>query len=382
MSQRGATHNCRLAAAMLLFAAVAQAFAADQALLNKEMGVTPSRDLVDAPIFEDVVVAPIPISNPTLGTGLAVVVMPFYHLGEGSPLSNTVLAAGLLSSGTWGVGAAQSTRLRGDALRVDGFLGYVEAHYRFYGIGADAGESGVSVPVVQKGSMFAPELLFHVGGRTFFGLRYRGMRVETAVEGSAGLLPPAIAAALPGSITIMSSGFGPKVTFDTRDNDMNPAAGVLADFRTNFAAEAFGSDFDYQTYELSGNTYHRAGRGVLALRAYACQASDRTPLFDLCLFGSGSDLRGYEAGRYRDRAMLAAQAEYRFPLAGRFGGVVFGGWGKVAPSFGDMGEQIDLPSVGAGVRWLASEKARVNLSVDVARGRDDTSVYVYVKESF
>jgi hypothetical protein len=87
-------------------------------------------------------------------------------------------------------------------------------------------------------------------------------------------------------------------------------------------------------------------------------------------------------GRYRDRAMAAAQAEYRFPLAGRFGGVVFGGWGKVARSFGAMGDEPDLPSVGFGVRWLAAEKARVNLSVDIARGRDSTTLYVYVKESF
>jgi hypothetical protein len=331
---------------------------------------------------EDVVVAPIPISNPTFGTGLAMVVMPFYHLGEGSPLSNTLLAAGLLSSGTWGVGAAQSTRLRGDQLRIDGTVGYVEAHYRFYGTGTSAGEGGVSVPVVQKGGMFAPELLFHVGARAYLGLRYRGTRVETAVEGSTGPLPPAIGAALPGTTTITSSGLGPKLALDTRDHDMSPSSGVLVELRANFAEEAFGSDFDYQTYEIGANYYRRAGSGVLALRGFACKASEQTPLFDLCLFGSGSDLRGYEAGRYRDRAMLAAQAEYRFPLGGRWGGVVFGGWGKVAPTFGEMSEQLDLPSMGAGVRWLASEKARVNLSVDVARSRDDTSLYVYVKESF
>jgi hypothetical protein len=85
--------------------------------------------------------------------------------------------------------------------------------------------------------------------------------------------------------------------------------------------------------------------GVLALRGYLCHASDRTLLFDLCLFGAGSELRGYEVGRYRDQAMVAAQAEYR-------------------------------------LRWLAAEKARVNLSVDIARARDSTSLYVYVKESF
>lgn len=346
------------------------------------MAVDPSKQIVDARIFEDVVIAPIPVSNPTIGTGLAVVVMPFYHLGEGTPLSNTVIAAGLMSSGSWGVGAAQSTRLRGDELRLDGFIGYADLRYRFYGAGADAGQSGVSVPIVQKAFAFAPELLFQVAKRTFLGVRYRGLRVETAPEGSAGLLPASIAEALPDSLTIVSSGLGPRATLDTRDHDMSPASGVLVDFRANFADEAFGSDFDYQTYELGGNYYRRTGPGVLALRGHACAASDRTPLFDLCLYGSGSDLRGYETGRYRDRAMVTAQAEYRFPLAGRFGGVVFGGWGKVARSFGDMKDEPDLPSIGFGVRWLAAETARVNLSIDVARGRDDTALYVYVKESF
>ena len=364
----------------VLALAAAGAFGADQALLSKEMGVDPSKESARARIFEDVVVAPIPVSNPTVGTGLVGVVMPFYHLGPESPLSNTTFAAGAMSSGSWGVGAAQSTRLRGDALRLDGFLGYVDLRYRFYGAGAAAGTNGTSVPIVQKGLAFAPELLLQVAARTFVGLRYRGVRVETALEG--GSLPPSIAAVLPSSLTIVSSGFGPVAVFDSRDNDMNPAAGALVDFRANFADESFGSDFDYSTASLAGNYYRRAGPGVVALRGFLCQVSDRTPLFDLCLGGAGSDLRGYETGRYRDRAMFAVQGEYRFPLAGRFGGVVFGGWGKVARSFGDMSDEPDLPSIGAGVRWLASEKARVNLSVDVAWGRDSTSLYDYVKESF
>src|SRR5688500_2474598 len=169
--------------------------------------------------------------------------MPLYHLGEGSALSNTMVAAGLTSSGSWGVAAAQSTRLRGDELRIDGFLGYVEVRYRFYGTGATAGESGRSVPIIQKGWVFAPELLFHVGARTFVGLRYRGLRVETAPEDAQGILPD--------SVTTTSSGFGPRLTLDTRDNDMSPASGVLIDLRANFAEANFGSDFNYQTYELS-----------------------------------------------------------------------------------------------------------------------------------
>jgi len=107
----------------------------------------------------------------------------------------------------------------------------------------------------------------------------------------------------------------------------------------------------------------------LALRGYVCRASDDTPLFDLCLFGAGSDLRGYEVGRYRDQRMVAFQGEYRFPLTGRFGAVVFGGSGKVARTFSEMGDEPDLWSVGAGLRWLASEQAKVSVGADGAEGR-------------
>jgi len=169
---------------------------------------------------------------------------------------------------------------------------------------------------------------------------------------------------------------------DTRDNDMFPASGWLADFRGNFAQHSFGSDNAYFNFSAAANHYQRLGLGILAMRGYLCGATERTPLFDLCLYGAGNDLRGYEIGRYRDRAMFAGQAEYRFPLGGRFGAAAFAGSGKVAAEFGQMGNEPWLSSVGLGLRWLASKKARVNLSFDLAHGHDGTSAYMYVKEAF
>ncbi|HEY2338326.1 MAG TPA: BamA/TamA family outer membrane protein [Burkholderiales bacterium] len=360
--------------------AAAPALAVEPAMLSRDIGVEPEKKVAETRVFEDIVVAPIPIANPTIGTGLAVVVMPFYKLGADSPLSNTALAAAYTSSGSWAVGAAQSTRLPRDRLRLDGFLGYGELHYRFFGTGSAAGTAGASVPIEQKALALVPELLYQVGGRTFLGVRYRGVRVETSLDTETA--SPEFAALGGLSLTVVSSGLGPVVVFDTRDNDMSPSSGVLAELRGNYADPNLGSDFKYSTYSASANYYHHLGPGVLALRAAACQASGNTPLFDLCLYGSGNDLRGYEVGRYRDHAMFATQAEYRFPIYGRFGGVAFGGTGKIAPSFGEMSGEPQLPSYGAGLRWLASAKAHVNLSIDVAKGRDDTSVYVYVKEAF
>src|SRR6478736_8569306 len=169
-----------LAAAACCIAAAVRA--AEPAPLTREVGVDPAQEYAQARGLEDVVIVPIPISNPTVGTGLAVVVMPFYHLGPESPLSNTAIAAGYTSSGSWAVGATQTTRLRGDERRIDGTLAYIDLHYRFFGKGAQAGSAGRSVPIEQRAAVFVPEFLFHVSSRAFVGVRYRGIRVDTSLD--------------------------------------------------------------------------------------------------------------------------------------------------------------------------------------------------------
>jgi hypothetical protein len=115
--------------AALLAVAAAEALAADPTILNKEMGVDPSKELAETRLFEDLVVAPIPISNPTIGTGLAVVVMPFYHVAAGTRLNTAVTGRDLereLGRGRRAVHAAarrrrenrRLPRLRGPALQV------------------------------------------------------------------------------------------------------------------------------------------------------------------------------------------------------------------------------------------------------------------------
>ena len=100
-----------------------------------------------------------------------------------------------------------------------------------------------------------------------------------------------------------------------------------------------------------------------------------------------ASLAGFPTGRAAEPSSptSAAPPSSASPPASpprKFGGVVFLGTGKVAPTLDAMGNEPSLPSVGAGVRWLAAEKARVNLSVDFARGKDESTVYVYVKEAF
>jgi len=88
----------------------------------------------------------------------------------------------------------------------------------------------------------------------------------------------------------------------------------------------------------------------------------------------------YQPGSYRDRFVVAGQAEYRHRFTKRLGAVVFGGVGSVAPEFG--GWEETLGSIGAGFRFVLAPKNNIILRVDVARGRDETIYYVNVGEAF
>jgi outer membrane translocation and assembly module TamA len=122
---------------------------------------------------------------------------------------------------------------------------------------------------------------------------------------------------------------------------------------------------------------------VLAWRATGCFAAGDTPFYDLCLFGSGLDaIRGYIGGQYRDESSLTTQLEYRRPVYKRWGMVAFGGIGQVAPSLSELNADNILPSAGLGIRFRASEKDQINLSVDYARGKDSDAWYFRIGEAF
>lgn len=107
------------------------------------------------------------------------------------------------------------------------------------------------------------------------------------------------------------------------------------------------------------------------------------PYYDLCMFGGESDaIRGYVGGQYRDDVSLTTQVEYRWRFYKKFGLVAFAGIGEVAPELGEMNTENILPSVGAGIRYRASEEQRVNLSIDYAVGKDSDAWYFRIGEAF
>jgi len=148
--------------------------------------------------------------------------------------------------------------------------------------------------------------------------------------------------------------------------------------RLGFNGGAVGSDAHFQTYDLSYNKYFSFGsRQVLAVRGASCFTGD-----NLCLLTTAENLRGYRASQYRDRAMLATQAEYRLEAFKRVGFVGFIGAGEIAPKLGDFNWGDVLPGGGIGVRYRITRERHLNVRFDYAWGKNSHEAYFYIGEAF
>jgi len=170
---------------------------------------------------------------------------------------------------------------------------------------------------------------------------------------------------------------------DSRSDGDYPREGSLFDLRVFFNGAPFGGQLRYQTYDLSYSKYLSLGsRQVLAVRGAGCFTDGTVPFFDLCLLSASDNLRGYQASRYRDRTMLASQAEYRVEVWKRLGFVGFGGAGEVGRRLGDFTFHDVLPGGGAGVRYRITRESHVNLRFDYAVGKNSHVAYFYIGEAF
>jgi hypothetical protein len=334
---------------------------------------------------------PIPVINPTIGNGAGAIGMVVVRLDTDDHVSPpSVFGGGAMytSSGSWAWGVGTRLFLREDRFRIDAGGGDGLANYDYYGTGHGNGADGVYLPVSLSGSLFLIEPKVRVLERIYVGPRYHRLSSAAAIDFDEFLdevdpthpsLPdiPEIDA----DTTVAALGL--RVQRDTRDNQFYPLAGSFADAKLDFYASAFGSDRDYQHYEIAYQAYYGIGaKNVIAYRADVCMVQGRAPFYALCNLGNSKDIRGYAVGQYQDHRMIVGQVEYRRELFWRFGVVAFFGLGEVADTFGDFNGANLLPGGGAGLRFTLAEQDHINIRVDYAWGRDSSAFYMGLLEAF
>ncbi len=322
----------------------------------------------------DFMVVPIPVSEPTLGTGLVLGGAYFYRQTEAQaevqPPSVTGVAGLYTSNDSFAYGLGHRSYWDRDRWRFGGALAHANLRLNLVQGGAGGGER---VDWRVKGELLILQLARRVAGAWFLGGKLRYLEVSQEFG-----LPTLVLAADLGSHT-RSSAVGLTLERDTRDLPFNPYTGSHFQLEGLVADEILGSTRNYQSYRLAFRSYHQWAEGlVLAWEIEGCHREGLRPLWDSCSLG----LRGFPVTDYLGRTASSAQVEGRWHFSRRWGLVAFGGAGHLDSAVSELRHQSLIPSYGAGVRFMVLPAERINIRLDYARSTGSDAIYFAVGEAF
>ena len=328
------------------------------------------------------VAAPIPTSSPAIGSGITLMAGYIFPISKNDKVSPPSIIGGvglITNNGTRAWAAGTELYFKQDRYKVLTGYAHGDLDYNFYGTGTAAGNAGRSFGLNQVGDIFFGSALRRLFYQFFFGPRFW--------FGNSTLAPQHLHEDFPNlpplHVSFIMRAIGLKVERDTTPNRFYPVKGSEINFSADFFSQDLGGTFSFQTYRFAYDKFHSFGpKQVLAYNAYVCGTGGHAPFFGQCIFGMQNELRGYPAGRYIDKDMLATQLEYRRVLFWRFGAVAFAGVGEVGPSWGEFNASNLLPSIGGGARFNLSTKYHVNLRADIAQGKDQHTFSMGLGEAF
>lgn len=289
--------------------------------------------------------------------------------------STITLNASYSTTGAFTFNVDLASYWSGDRLRIFTKFGLKDMPDHYWGVGIEAGKApeGDSTTAYQRTSLvLMPKVLWRVRPDVYVG-GLLDLNRTVASEVSPGMAAdPYYQAFGPENSNV---GIGAIFQYDTRDIAANAWGGLFLSAQAT-AYGGLGGDNDYEVYDLEYRQYHQVGRPgrTLAWTARSRLAYGDVPWAELSQVGSGTDLRGYRQGRYRDKAMLYAILEYRHQFRNekrptglsRHGLVGWGGAGSVGNDV--RGFDQWLPNWGVGYRLEV--QPRMSVRVDVGFGRE------------
>lgn len=188
---------------------------------------------------------------------------------------------------------------------------------------------------------------------------------------------------VPGSPRSITSGIGLGIFYDTRDVIFFPSKGVVADIGYFYNAPALGGNVRFDRFYADISVYKTLLPTLqLATNLYTNFTWGNAPFNMLSELGGSKRLRGYYQGRFRDDNTILAQAETRFNLYKRWGGVIFGSAAALGNQKNILRFNDPKYAYGAGVRFTANRRDHLNIRFDYAIGKDGSNFYLTIGEAF
>lgn len=268
--------------------------------------------------------------------------------------------------------------LRGNSHILSASLEFTNTPSSFYGIGPNQPESAEE-HFTQNGIALTVGFRSKVSPDLYIGPQYDFFYSNlTNVQG-----PLLARGEIPGSGETHPSGLALVATYDTTNPELYKLHGTRISLSTGLYHSALGSSNTFGTTKLDVRHYVAlGGRFVLALQASAKGAHGDVPFFYLPALGGNTLLRGYSSDQYLGNYFLGGQAELRFPLFWRFGGVAFVGVAEVERKIADFGKLVRAAG-GLGLRVALNKKQTINLRFDFAfNSEGDNKRYIKLREAF
>jgi hypothetical protein len=323
---------------------------------------------------------PIIITEPAVGFGLGAAVAYFHpreepdpevHPHKGPP-SISVGFAAATDNGTYLYGGAHSGVWKDDHVRYLGAIAGVNVNLRFYpGPQSDADSEGVRFNM--DGMFFFQQAQFRMKeSNWWFGVNYLYINAENAFRD---VEDPQRQDLPEPRFDFSQAGLGAFVEFDGRNTTFTPTQGVRALLEYRNYGDSWGSDFNYDHY--LGSVFHYTPFGEyssLGLRLQGETVDGDVPFFGYPYI----NLRGIPALRYQGETALTAEVEYLWGITPRWTLAFFGGLGKTTAigAFGGDGETVGAG--GVGFRYRLARKLGLQAGVDLARGPEDTAIYLTI----
>lgn len=307
----------------------------------------------------------------------------YYHRERGSELSSrpsTIMPAFIYTQENQIIADISGEFYwKQETYRLDGEIGYSKYPDKFYGIGNDTPEDAEE-DLTPRYIYLEVNIQRKVYSQLKLGLGYefRNSKLLEVEEG--GLLDAGNVRGRDGGTV---SGASILTSWDTRNNVFFPSSGSYHRLTVSAFGSALGSDFAFTRYKLDLRRFFPAFSQTLAVQSQVMISTGDPPFQQLALFGGQDLMRGYFEGRYRDRSMIAFQAEYRVvPVWWRLGLTAFAGLGDVAHDISDVRLNDLKYSLGGGIRYLLSREEGITLRLDFGVGERSSGLYITLGEAF
>ena len=323
---------------------------------------------------------PIVITEPAVGYGAGAALLFFRESfrerqayvkpGERlTPPDVYIAALAGTENGTRVMGGGGLVTFAEDHWRWRGFVGLPDVNLEFYGVGGDTGTGDRKIAYNVDGLISTQQVMRRLGETNSWIVgRWIYLNLDATFDASR---PQPILSAPSRSVT--SSGLGGSIEHDSRDNFFTASAGWKGSLEGIFYSPDWGSDNKYETYRAQAFGYlPLSPQFILGGRIDGRTSRGDVPFYQLPFI----ELRGVPVARYQDQSTAVLDTELRWNVTPRWALVGFVGVGRAWGTKSTFSDAGVVTAGGAGFRYLVARRLGLYAGLDIARGPEDTAIYI------